>query len=98
MATRKHRPTVCILDPDKDRCLREEKALEQAIAGTKVDVCGCANFGPNHLSRTGLDDEQFPAIDVDGLYYTHKGEEKELTYEKLCEFLEMLVRRGIAEK
>ncbi|MDL2306980.1 hypothetical protein LJC48_02985 [Desulfovibrio sp. OttesenSCG-928-C06] len=92
--SKKNRPVICILDMDKERCIREEKALEQAIADKKIDVTGCANFGPNHIARTGLEEEQLPAIDLDGVYFTHKGDEKELTYEKLCDFLDMLVRRG----
>lgn len=91
----KHTPVVCILDNDKDRCLREEAALDRAIADKKIPVLGAANFGPAHLERTGL--ERFPAIDVDGVYFEAKNPGEELTYEMLCDFLDMLVRRGIIE-
>ena len=95
--SKKNRPVICILDMDRERCIREEKALEQAIADKKIDVVGCANFGPNHIARTGLAEEQLPAIDLDGTYFIHKGEEKELTYERICDFLDMLVRRGYVQ-
>jgi hypothetical protein len=89
----KHRPVVCILDNDRERCMREESALDAAIKAKKLPVSGIANFGPNHLARTGLD--RFPAIEVDGVYFTPKQEGLELEYEALCDFLDMLVRRGI---
>ena len=89
----KHKPVVCILDNDKARCLREEDALDRAIADKKMPVLGAANFGPAHLERTGL--TRFPAIDVDGVYFEFKNAGEELTYEILCDFLDMLVRRGV---
>lgn len=88
----KHRPTVCILDNDQERCLREEKALDAAIAAKGLNISGISNFGANHLARSGL--EAFPAIEVDGEYFT-PNVPGELTYEMLCDFLEMLVRRKI---
>lgn len=89
----KHKPVVCILDDDQARCLREEEALDRAIIYKKMPVLGAANFGPAHLARTGL--ERFPAIDVDGVYFEFKNTGQELTYEMLCDFLDMLVRRGV---
>jgi len=86
-------PVVCILDDDKMRCLREEKALDAAIRAKQLPVRGISNYGVNHLARTGL--ERFPAIDVDGVYFTPKSEGEELTFDMLCDFLDMLVRRGI---
>jgi hypothetical protein len=90
----KHRPVVCILDNDRERCLREESALDAAIRAKKLPVSGMSNFGPNHLARTGLD--SFPAIEVDGVYFTPKNAGLELDYGDLCNFLDMLVRLGIA--
>lgn len=89
----KHRTVICILDDDKERCLREEKALDAAITAKKLPVSGIANYGVNHLARTGL--ERFPAIDVDGVYFTPKFVEPELTYGRMCEFLDMLVRKNV---
>ena len=88
----KHRPTICILDDDRERCLREEKALDAAIAFKGLGVSGIANFGANYLARSGV--EVFPAIEVDGVYFTPKSP-GELTYDMLCDFLDMLVRREI---
>lgn len=89
----KQKPIVCILDNDKARCLREEEALDRAIADKKMPVLGAANFGPAHLERSGL--TRFPAIDVDGVYFECKNAGEELSYEMLCDFLDMLVRRGV---
>jgi|GEM_PF-2716768 len=89
----KHRPVICILDNDKERCLREEKALDAAIKAKQLPVCGISNYGANHLARTGL--EQFPVIDLDGMYFSPKQAGVELTYETLCDFLDMLVRKKI---
>ena len=88
-----HRPVICILDNDRERCLRAESALDTAIRAKKLPVSGISNYGPNHLARTGL--TKFPAIDVDGVYFTPKDMALELDYEVLCDFLDMLVRRGI---
>jgi len=63
----KHRPVICILDNDKKRCLRAEKALDAAIKAKQLPVCGISNYGPNHLARTGID--QFPVIELDGMYF-----------------------------
>lgn len=92
---KKHHPVVCILDDNSTRCLREEAALDRAIADKKLPVRGAANFGPAHLARSGL--ERFPAIEVDGLYFESKRPGEELSYEMLCDFLEMLVRRGLVK-
>lgn len=89
----KHRPVICILDDDKERCLREEKTLDRVIADKRFPVSGIANYGANHLARTGL--SVFPAIDVDGVYFTPKHPGKELDYDILSDFLDMLVRKGI---
>lgn len=89
----KHKPVVCVLDNDRERCLREEEALDRAILDKKLPVHGAANFGPAHLERTGL--TRFPAIDVDGVYFESKNPGEELSYEMLCDFLDMLTRRGI---
>jgi hypothetical protein len=93
--TMRHQPVICILDKEKERCLREEKALEAAIAAKGLHVVGIANYGANALARTGL--ERFPAIEVDGVYFTSR-EEGELRYDQLCDFLDMLVRRKIIAK
>lgn len=92
----KHQPVVCVLDDNRERCLREEDALDRAILAKNLPVLGASNFGPAHLARTGL--ERFPAIDVDGVYFEFKTPNQELTYEILCDFLDMLVRRGIVKK
>lgn len=86
-------PVICILDDDKERCLREEKALDAAIKTKQLPVKGISNYGANHLARTGLD--QFPAIDLDGVYFTPRQAGVELTHDTLCDFLDMLVRKGI---
>lgn len=91
----KHKPVVCVLDDNEERCLREEEALDRAILDKKIPVRGAANFGQAHLSRTGL--SRFPAIDVDGVYFEFKKAGEELSYEVLCDFLDMLVRRGIVK-
>jgi len=89
----KHRPVICILDDDKERCLREEKTLDRVIADKKLPVSGISNYGANHLARTGL--EQFPAIEVDGVFFNPKEIGKELDYTMLSDFLDMLVRKKI---
>lgn len=89
----KHRTVICILDDNKERCLREEKALDAAIAAKGFELNGTANYGPNHLARTGL--EAFPAIEVDGVYFSPKESGKELSYEALCDFLDLLARKGV---
>ncbi len=86
-------PTLCILDPDKDRCLREEAALDAAIAARGVAANGISNFGACHLARVGT--REFPAIDVDGTLFFPREKGGELTYEALCDFLDMLARKGI---
>lgn len=91
----RHNPVVCILDDNPRRCLREEAALDRAIADKGLPVNGAANFGPSHLARSGL--SRFPAIEVDGLYFESKRPGEELSYEMLCDFLEMLVRRGLVK-
>lgn len=88
----KHRPVICILDDDKERCLRQERALDEAIAVKGLAASGISNYGANHLARTGL--ERFPAIEVDGVYFTPKTE-GELSRDMLCDFLDMLVRKGV---
>lgn len=92
---RKYKPTVCILDDKAERCLREEAALDKAITDKGFPVLGAANYGPAHLERSGV--TSFPAIDVDGVYFESKNPGEELSYEMLCDFLDMLVRRGIVE-
>lgn len=89
----KHRHVICILDNDKERCLREERALDEAIAAKRLPVSGISNYGANYLARTGLD--EFPAIEVDGLYFLFRNRGRELTCAMLCDFLDMLVRRGV---
>ena len=89
----RNRQVVCILDNNRERCLREEKALDEAIAAKKLPVSGMANFGPNYLARTGV--ESFPAVEVEGLYFTPKKGCKELDYAMLCDLLDMLVAKGL---
>ena len=91
----KNLTTVCILDNDKQRCLRQERALDAAIAAKKLAVNGISNYGANSLARSGV--ERFPAIEVDGVYFTPKLECPELDFEMLCDFLDMLVRHNIVK-
>ncbi len=91
-----HQPTICILDADKDRCLREEKALDEAIAAKQLAVSGISNFGACHLARTNA--QSLPAIDLDGVLFYPKNQGEELTFELLCDFLDMLERKGILQK
>lgn len=91
-----HRPVICVLDNDRERCLREEKALDEAIKAMKVNASGISNFGGNHLARSGVED--FPAIDVDGVYFHFNERGVELDFDKLCSFIDMLLRKGIVEK
>ena len=90
----KRQPTICILDDNKERCLREEQALDAAIAAKKLPVAGISNFGSCHLARTGLEGK-FPVLDVDGVYFMPKNPGEELTFDALCDFLDMLVRKGV---
>lgn len=92
----KHRPVICILDDDRDRCLREEKALDAAIKEKGLNVTGISSFGANHLARSGV--ESFPAIDVEGFYFYPREKGEELSYEKLCDFLDYLVRKDFFAK
>lgn len=89
----RHKPVICILDDDRERCLRQEKVLDKVIADKKLLVSGISNYGANHLARTGL--SSFPAIDVDGVYFTPKLEVQELDYATLSDFLDMLVRKNV---
>ncbi len=92
---KKCRPVICILDDDKERCLREEAALDRAIADKGLAVRGTANFGEGHISRSGMEGN-LPCFDVDGVYFSAPARPgEELTYESICAFLDMLVRRGI---
>ena len=88
-----HRPVICILEDDKQRCLREEKVLDAVIAAKRLPVTGISNYGANHLARTGL--SEFPVIEVDGVFFTPKEKGKELDYDMLSDFLDMLVRKNI---
>lgn len=89
---------VCILDTDKQRCCREEKVLEEAIAikNLQSKVAGTANYGEGHIQRSGYRGT-FPVIDVEGKIFTHARAEEEFTLEVLCDFLDMLIRRKIIE-
>lgn len=89
----KHRPVICILDNEKERCLREERALDVVIALKGLAVSGISNYGANYLARTGV--EVFPAIEVDGVYFYPKQGGQELTEAMLGDFLDMLVRKKI---
>ena len=91
-----HRPVICVLDNDRERCLREEKALDEALRVMNVNASGISNFGGNHLARSGIDD--FPAIEVDGVYFHFKERGVELDFDKLCNFIEMLIRKDIVKK
>lgn len=73
--------------------MRQERILDKVIADKGLAVNGISNYGANHLARTGL--ESFPAIEVDGVYFTPKMEAEEFDYEMLSGFLDMLVRKGI---
>ena len=88
-----NRPVLCILDDDQERCLRAENALDAAIMTKKLPVSGISRYEPTHLARTGLD--SFPAIELNGAYFIPKIPGQELDYDDLCDFLDMLVRRGI---
>lgn len=77
----KHRPVICILDNDMERCLREEQNLDAAIKAKGLPVSGIANFGSNHLARAGVD--PFPAIEVDGVCFNPKKAEELLGKLKL---------------
>ena len=85
---------ICILDPDKERCVREEKALETAVLDSGLAVSACANYGGGYITRTGFAGP-FPAIEVEGLFFNGPIPEEELTYEMLRNFLDMLVRRNV---
>ena len=91
-----HRPVICILDNDRERCLREEKALDEAIKVKKINASGISNFGSNHLARTGVC--IFPAIDVDGMYFHFKEQGVELDFDKCCNFIEMLLKKGLVKE
>ena len=85
---------VCILDPDKERCVREEKALEAAVLDSGLAVSACANYGAGYITRTGFAGP-YPANEVEGLFFNGPIPEAELTYEMLRNFLDMLVRRNV---
>ncbi len=91
-----HQPVICILDNDKERCLREEKALDKALKAKQINASGISNFGSNHLARTGI--SSFPAIDVDGVYFHFKEQGVELDFDKLCGFIDMLLCKEIVKK
>ena len=88
-----NRPVLCILDDDQERCLRAESALEAAIMTKKLPASGISMYEPGYLARTGLD--SFPAIELNGAYFIPKTPGQELDYDDLCDFLDMLVRRGV---
>ncbi len=89
-----HKPVICILDADKDRCLREEAALDKAIRDKNIAAEGLSNYGICAIARTGLEDD-LPVIDVDGHYFIPKNKGQEISYDDLCGFLDMLLRKGI---
>ena len=92
----KRQSVICILDPDQERCLRAEQALDAAIEAKQLAVSGISNFGACYLARSGV--ETFPAIDLDGMVFFPRNAGEELSFELLCDFLDMLVRKGLIHK
>ena len=100
---KKNTPTICILDNDQDRCVREEAALDQAIADKNINAHGISNYGACFIARSGME-KNLPAIcisgiadpanpEIDELYFTKKAGE-ELTYDLLCNFLDIMIKKG----
>lgn len=94
----KHKPVIIILDDDKERCLREEAALEKAVEDRGIYAVGISNYGKGHISRSGVDEAKLPCIEIEGLYYYPPRPQEELTYERLCRFLDTLAHKGILQQ
>ncbi len=94
----KKKPVVIILDDNKERCLREEAALEKAIEARGIYAVGISNYGKGHISRSGVDEEKLPCIEIEGLYYYPPRPQEELTYERLCRFLDTIAHKGILQQ
>lgn len=90
-----HKPTIIIVDNIKDRCLREEAALDKAIKDKGIYALGMSNYGDGYIARTGISEEKLPYIEVDSLHFFPPHPNEELTYERLCRFLEMLVTGNV---
>lgn len=98
MPARNSKPAIIILDNDKDRCLREEYALDQALADKNIHATGMSNYGTGFLSRSGVPKEKFPCIDVQGVLFFPPRPQEELTYDILCLFLEMLLDNDLVQQ
>ena len=92
----KRRLNICVLDADKERCKREERALEEAILmkNLQTKVTGAASYGQGHIQRSGYDGP-FPVVTVDGLFFHKKNEQQEYTRETFCSLLDMLTEKGV---
>ena len=88
------KPTIIILDNVKDRCLREEAALDKIIRDKGIYALGISNYGEGYISRSGIEVEKLPCIQVDTNYYFPPVPNEELTYEKLDRFMDMMLANG----
>lgn len=91
------KPTINILDRVKERCLRQEVALDRAIEDKGVYAHGLSNYGGGYIARTGLSDEKLPCIEIGEMFFFPKHPNEEISYEKMCGFLDMLIAKGIIQ-
>ena len=88
------KPTIIILDNVKDRCLREEAALDKVIRNKGIHAFGASNYGEGYISRSGIPIEKLPCIQMDTNYYFPPSPNMELTYEKLDRFMDIMLANG----
>lgn len=94
---KKHKPAIIIVDHVKDRCLRQEAALDSAIEEKRIYAAGLSNFGEGYIHRTGVPEEKHPFIEIDSLNFFPPYPNQEMTYEHLCKFLDMLLSKGMLQ-
>lgn len=93
---KKKKPIICIMDLEKDRCLREEKALENVVRDRGLNVIATASYGEGHITRSGCEGP-YPTIEVEGLFFHGPNPGEELTEAMLHNFMDMLIRKGLIE-
>ncbi len=88
--------SICVCDLDQARCLRQEKALENALAQRGLEkIVAISNYGRGYISRAGIEDS-LPSLEIEGRYWCRKPDE-ELTEETIGNLLDAFIAKGIIE-
>lgn len=94
----RRKPTIVVLDNNRDRCLRQEATLDKAIEAIGIIANGMSNFGGGYIARTGIPVEKLPCVEIDDLVYFPPNPNEEITYGVMCRLLETLVANGVLER